>query len=131
METGQNNQNQSNLNLSLVDEFDKLQRAKKELEAKELELKGKLIELAREKNTEVLTGTHKTCLIKPYEKVVFPENKEELIRIIKEKGLYERFSSINYLKLASPIVKNEIDKEISDLVRKEKAFRIFLRDRGV
>ena len=41
-----------------------------------------------------------------------------LIEKIKEKGLYEELSSINYLKLGPKIIKNEIDREIIGLVGK-------------
>jgi len=112
----------------LVDEFDKLENQKKEIEQKEEELKKKIIELARQKNTEVIFGIHKKCFIKEYEKVVYPENKDLLIRMIKEKGLYEDLSHLNYPRLSSKIIKNDVDKEIVDLTKKEKVFRLSLKD---
>ena len=112
----------------LVDEFEKLENQKKEIDQKEEELKIKLIELAKEKNTKVLFGMHKKCFIKEYEKVVYPEDKDLLIRMIKEKGLYEDLSHLNYPRLSSKIMKNEVDKEIADLTKKEKAFRFSLKD---
>ncbi len=112
----------------LVDEFEKLENLRRELEQKEDELKSRIIELAKQKNVEVLFGMHKKCFIKEYEKVIYPENKDLLIRIIKEKGLYESLSHLNYLRLSSRIVKNEIDKEIINLVKKEKEFRVSLKD---
>ena len=45
----------------IVDELDKLQIVKKDLEMKEEELKRKLIALAQYKNTPFLFGTHKTA----------------------------------------------------------------------
>ena len=112
----------------LVDEFEKLENQKKEIEQKEDELKKRLIELTKEKNTEVLFGMHKKCFIKEYEKVVYPEDKYLLIRMIKEKGLYEDLSHLNYPRLSSKIIKNEVDKEIVDLTKKEKVFRLSLKD---
>ena len=116
---------------TLVDEFERLQNTKKEIDKKIDEIREMLIAFAKQKNTEILFGTHKKCSIKGYEKVVYPENKEKIIELIKSKGLYDRFSSINYFKLSPKILKGEIDKEIIDLVRKEKAFRISLIDRGI
>lgn len=116
---------------SLVDEFDNLQKIKKELGEKIEKLKRELINLAVQKNTNILFGTHKKCSIKEYEKVVYPENKEPLIKIIKDKGLYERYSSINYFKLNPSILKGEADKDIINLVKKEKDFRVSLIDRGI
>ena len=116
---------------TLVDEFERLQNTKKEIDKKIDEIREMLIAFAKQKNTEILFGTHKKCSIKEYEKVVYPASKEKIIELIKSKGLYDRFSSINYFKLSPKILKGEIDKEIIDLVRKEKAFRISLIDRGV
>src|SRR3989344_4123134 len=112
----------------LVDEYEKLENQKKEIEQKEEELKIKLIELAKQKNTEVLFGVHKKCSIKEYEKAVYPEDKTILIDKIKSKGLYNQYSAISYPKLSSAIVKGDIDLEISNLVKKEKAFRLSLKD---
>ena len=111
---------------SLVDEFEELQIQKKDIEAKEEELKKKIIALAQQNNTDILFGTNKKCLVKAYEKIIYPEDKELLIKTIKEKGLYDLLSHLNYPRLSSKIIKNEIDSEIIQLVRKEKAFRVYL-----
>lgn len=115
---------------SLVDEFDNLQKSKKEIDDQIGKLRIELISLAKQRNTDTLFGTHKKCSIKEYEKVIYPENKEILIKKIKEKGLYEDVSSINYFKLNPKILKGQIDKEIIELVKKEKDFRVSLIDMG-
>ena len=112
----------------LIDEFEKLETQKKEIEQKEAELKDKIIELAKQKNTEVLFGNHKKCSIKEYQKIIYPEDKTQIINIIKTKGLYNTYSTLNYMRLNSAIVKEEIDKEIIDLTKKEKAFRLSFRN---
>jgi len=112
----------------LVDEYEKLEKSKKEIETKEVELKNKLIALAREKNAEGLFGNNKKCFIKEYEKVIFPEDKSKIVELIKQQGLYEKFSSINYLKLSPAIIKQEVSREIIGLTKKEKAFRLSLKD---
>lgn len=112
----------------LVDEFEKLEILKKELEARKEELRNKIIELSRQKNTDILFGTHKKCSIKEYEKVVYPEDKTSILELINKKGIYDKFSSINYFKLSPAIIKGQIDREIIDLVKKEKAFRLSLKD---
>jgi len=112
----------------LVDEFEKLEDEKKEIERKKEELKKKIIELAKEKGTEVLFGNNKKCSIKEYEKVIYPEDKNPIILMLKEKGLWDELSMINYSQFGSRAVKGEIDKEILDLIKKEKAFRLSLRD---
>ena len=110
----------------LVDEFEQLQKLKQELEKKEGELRNKIIELARQNNTDILFGTNKKCSIKPYQKVIYPEDKTELVKLIKEKGFYEMFSSVNYFKLGPAIIKGQVDKEISIMAKIENAFRLSL-----
>ena len=112
----------------LVDELEKLQNLKKEIEIKEEELKNKIIELAKEKNTEVLFGSHKKCSIKEYERVIYPEDKTQIVGLMKQKDIYNRYSIINYMSLNSAIIKGTIDKEIVDLIKKEKTFRVSLKD---
>ena len=112
----------------LVDEYDSLERQKKEIEQKEEELKKKIIELAKEKSTEVLFGNRKKCSIKEYDKVVYPEDKTQILELIKKKGLYEKFSTMSYIKLNSAINKGLVEKEITDLTKREKAFRLSFRD---
>ena len=85
----------------LVDEFENLEKQKKELEQKEDDIKKKLIELAKQKNTEVLFGNHKKCFIKEYEKVIYPEDKSILTKVIKKKGLYEDlYQTIKYFRFS-------------------------------
>ena len=115
----------------LVDEFDKLNIVKKELEEKIGKLRDSLIVFAQQKNTDVLFGTHKKCSIKSYDKVIYPEDKVHFVQLIKSKGLYDQFSSLNYLKLGPKIIRGEIDKEIIALVKKEKAYRLSLIDCGL
>ena len=112
----------------LVDEFEKLESQIEEINKKKEELKIQIIALSKEKNINILFGKNKKCLIKEYEKVVYPENKEFLIRIIRDKGLYEELSQISYPRLSSRIIKNQLDSDILNLVKKEKDFRLAFRD---
>ena len=112
----------------LVDEYEKIQNLKKEIEQKEEELKEKIIAFAKEKNLDVLFGNHKKCSIKEYDKVVYPEDKATIIDLMKQKGLYDNYSILSYMKLNSAIIKGIIPKEISDLTKKEKIHRLSLRE---
>lgn len=114
----------------LVDEFEKLESEKKKIEAKEVELKKKIIELAKQKNTEVLFGNHKKCFIKEYEKIIYPEDKNQIIIMLKEKGLWNELAMINYSRFGSKVRKKELDEELINLIKKEKAFRVILNDIG-
>lgn len=112
----------------LVDEYEKLQNLKKGIDEKIEKLRTDLINLANQKNIDILFGQNKKCSIKSYFKVIYPEDKTELIELIKKQGIYDRFSSINYFKLNPAIIKGEVDKEIADLTKQEKAFRLSFRD---
>lgn len=112
----------------LIDELEKLQNLKKEIEQKEAELRNRIIALAQEKSIDILFGTNKKCSVKEYIKVIYPEDKYLLVNLIKNKGLYEKFSSLNYFKLGPAIIKGEIDLEIARLTKQEKAFRLSLKD---
>lgn len=112
----------------LVDEYEKLEEQKKLIILREEELKKRIIELAKEKNTEILFGVRKKCLVKEYEKVVYPEDKSQIINLLKQKGIYDKFSMLNYMGLNSAIIKNNVDKGVIDLTKKEKAFRFSIKD---
>src|SRR3989344_4029703 len=70
----------------LIDEYEKIQTLKKEIEKSEEELKERIIRLAKEKGTDVLFGAHKKCSIKEYDKIVYPEDKTQFIELMKKKG---------------------------------------------
>jgi len=112
----------------LVDEFERLENLKKEIEQKEKELKLKIIELAKQKDTNILFGKNKKCSLTEYIKVIYPENKDFLIKIIKDKGLYEELSHLNYPRLSSKIVKNELGADIMSLIKKQKEYKIILKE---
>ncbi|MEK6824257.1 MAG: hypothetical protein AABX12_01825 [Nanoarchaeota archaeon] len=112
----------------LVDEYEKLQSLKKEIEAKEEELKTKIIELAKQKNTSLLFGSKMKCSIKEYDKVVYPEDKTDLIDLMKQKDIYNKYSMINYMGFNSAIIKGIVDKEITDLIKMEKTQRLSLKE---
>ncbi|MBI5803657.1 hypothetical protein HY450_00265 [Candidatus Pacearchaeota archaeon] len=115
----------------IIDEFDKLQKEKQNIEGRIEEVRKIIIELAKETGKEAIFGADKFCSVKEFEKVVYPENKDELIKMIRKKGLYDALSSINYFKLSPKILKREIDQEIIDLTKREKDYRVSLKDKNV
>jgi len=112
----------------LVDEYEKLQRLKKEIETREEELKKSLIELAKQKNADTLFGTKMKCSIKEYEKIVYPEDKSQIVDLMKQKEIYDKYSMINYMGFNSAIIKGQVDKEIVDLIKIEKTQRLSLKE---
>ena len=114
---------------NIVDEFDNLQIEKHKIEQGIEDARKKIIEFSKENGRETIFGTNKLCSVKEFEKIVYPENKELLIKLIRQKGLYDGLSSLNYFKLSPRILKREIDQEIIDLTKREKGYRVSLRDK--
>lgn len=115
----------------LVDAYDKLQLQKQDLEQQIEQLKAALVTLAKQQGKETLFGTHKVCSVKPYEKVMYPEDKTQFVELVKAKGLYEQFSTLNYLKLGPRIIRNEVDPAIVALTKRVTEYRVSLKDRGM
>jgi putative RecB family exonuclease len=115
--------------VKLVDAYSVLTESIKKLEADAEVIKEKLIEFSKQKDIDVIFGSNKKASVKHFDKVVYPEDKEEFVALIKKKGLYDQFSSINYLKLNPKILKGEIDKDIIKLTKKEKDYRVSLSNK--
>ena len=113
----------------VIDEFERLQSLKGEIDRRIENIKETIIKISQQKNISLLLGTNKLCSIKEYVKIIYPQDKTQLTTIIKAKGLYEQFSTINYFRLGPKITKGDVDKEILSLVKKEKAFRVSLMDK--
>lgn len=120
-----------NIDKNLVDELDKLEKIKKETEDKINNIKVELINIAKLENKEHIFGTHKMCSVKPYDKIIYPEDKTVLVNLIKSQGLYETLSMLNYSRITSKINKKELPQDIINLVKIEKDFRLTLIDRGI
>lgn len=111
----------------LIDSLLELQIQRNKIEEKIKSLREELVNLAKQKHTDTLIGSKMRASIKEYMKVVYPEEtKDALLQKLKEKGLYEEFMHLNHFKLSPKIMKNEIDPEITRLVRRELAYRISL-----
>jgi len=117
--------------VKFVDEFSEVRIRKKELEVQEEELRKNLIEFSMQKGIDIIYGSNNKCSVKEYEKMILPEEKEELIALMKEKELWEDLAMINFMKLQSKFTKGGLDNnpEIKDLIRQEKDFRLTLSKR--
>jgi putative RecB family exonuclease len=111
--------------VKLVDEYIELYRIKKETEDKFEEVKKKLIDFAHEKGINVIYGSNKKISVKETIKCVLPEDKSDLIGLIKIKGLYEELTMLNYQRFLSKIQSNEIDSDLLELVLIEKDYRLY------
>jgi hypothetical protein len=115
--------------VKMVDGYSELQQQKKEIEKNMDDLKENLILFAKQKGIDVVYGSNKKASVKEYFKVVYPEDTEKLIKLIKDKGLYEEFSMLCHARLNSAILKEEIDKKIIAMTKKEKDYRVSLSNK--
>ena len=112
--------------VKFVDEFSELKLRKKEIEDREDKLKEDLIAFAKSKGIDIIYGSNMKCSIKEFDKIVLPEDKDELIELIKKKGLWEEFSMICYPKINSQVLNGEVDKEIKSFLEIGEDYRISL-----
>lgn len=113
--------------LKLVDQLAELTKVKSEVEESLETIKEDLIAFCKSKGIDIVYGSNKKVSVKEYNKIVMPEDKEELIELLKSKGLYEEFAMLNYMKLNSAVIKGTI--EVGNLVTKEKDFRISMSNK--
>jgi hypothetical protein len=112
-----------NEGVQLVDEFSEIKMRLVELKEREEELKKKLVEYGKQFDIDAIYGSNKVAKLKEYEKIVMPEDKTQLINLMKKKGIYEEYVTVNYMKLNSSIIKNEVDEDIKkrvDIVKDTK-----------
>lgn len=116
--------------VKFVDEFAEIKLKKKEIEDKEDELKNNLVEFAKQKGIEVVYGSNMKCSVKDWKKVIIPDDKkEELIKLLKEKNLWEEFEMLNYMKFNSKGRKGELDKEVMNKIEIGEDVRLSLSKR--
>ncbi len=112
--------------VKLVDELSKLSILKSETEKKIEDIKQNLILFAKQEEISIVYGSNKKASVKEFFKIILPEDKEILIKALKKKGIFDEFSMLNTMKLTSAIAKEELDKDIIKLTKKEKDYRISL-----
>ncbi|MCK4883627.1 MAG: PD-(D/E)XK nuclease family protein, partial [Candidatus Diapherotrites archaeon] len=110
--------------VKLVDEYSKVLLEKNEAGKKLENLKKDILDFAKQKGIDVVFGSNKKAAIKERESVVYPEDKKELMCVLKEKGLYEEYSMICYPRLNSKIINKNVDKSVLELVEKGKTYSI-------
>jgi len=115
--------------VKLVDELEVLENTKKENEESIKKIKEKLIKFSKQKEISVVWGSNKKASVKEYTKIEYPYDKGELTELLKKKGLYDKYSMICYQRLSPSILKQVVDKEIINLVKEEKDYRISLSKR--
>lgn len=112
--------------VQLVNEYSEADSLEKEAKQKKEELKLKLVEFSKQKEIDVVYGSNKKVSVKPYDKIVYPDDKADFIKLIKDKGIYDEISMISYPRLNSLILKKQVDQEVIDKTSTETDYRISL-----
>ena len=118
--------------LKLVDEYSEVRMKLAELKAKDEELKGQLVEYAKQFEVDAVYGSNRIAKVKEFEKIVMPSDdveKGKFIELLKKKGLWDAYSMVCYPRLNSCVIKGEVDEDVCGCVEKVKDFRISLSKR--
>ena len=115
--------------VKLVDEFAEVKKQLAELESKQDELKANLIEFAKQKDVDVVYGSNMKASIKEFDKIVLPEEKEELIQLMKDKGLWDELAMINFMRLQSKFLKGDLHDDVAGMIERVKDFKVGLSRR--
>ena len=115
--------------VKFVEEYAELSVQRRETESRLREVESSLVDFAKQKGVNAVFSSSHKCSVKEQDKIVYPQDKEAFISVLKEKGVYQDFIVLNYLKLNSAIKKKELDEEILKLVKRESSFRVSLSKR--
>ena len=110
--------------VKLVDEFSEIKKLLYDLKKREERLRGSLVEFAKQKKIDTIYGSNMKASVKEFDKIVMPEDKEELIALMKKKGIWDDFAAINFMKFQSGVVKGNVEDDVVRLVEIVKAWRV-------
>jgi putative RecB family exonuclease len=116
--------------VKLVDDFSELKLKKKEIEEQEEKLKSELIGFAKQKGIDVVYGSNMKAGVRDLKKVILPENKDELVELLKKKGLWEEFVMLNYSRFNARGRKGVLDKDVMRKIEIGEDWRISLSKRN-
>jgi hypothetical protein len=115
--------------VQMVDEYTALNEERSGLDKRIQDLEGSLVSFARQFGYSAVYGSNKKVTVKELQKVVLPEDRSQLIDLIKGKGLWEEYSHLNYSRLNGSILSGSIDEEIRQLARLEPTYRLYVSSR--
>jgi len=115
--------------VKLVDEYSEVKSKLAELEEKKEDFEIKLIEFSKQLGIDAIYGSNNVAKVKEFEKIILPEEKEELIAIMKDKGIWDEVVMINFMRLQSKYFKGELHKDIHEKIQKERDWKVTLSKR--
>ncbi len=111
-----------------VDEYAKLASIIDDSERKKEKIKFDLIRFAEQKGVEVVWGTHHKTSVKLYESIFYPKT-EEFRLLLKQKGIYDKVTTLNNQMLRSFVLRGNIDDDIKQRIRIEEGHIVRLSKR--
>ena len=112
--------------LKLVDEMAELSEKKRELEEKIEEIKEELVAFAMQKQIDKVYGSNKKASVKEYVKIIIKDS-EKLEKLLKEAGLWDTVSSLNYYRLSNLVTNGTLKP--GNIVDKQKDMRVSLSNK--
>ena len=101
--------------VKLVNKFADLHRRKGDLEEEIAQVREALIHYARQEQVEVIRGSDQKVLVRFYKGLAFPGRddpaREELVRLVKELGLWEKVAVLSPVSLAKLVEGGKIEPE--------------------
>jgi putative RecB family exonuclease len=117
--------------VKMVDEFAEIKKLLYDLKKREETLKENLVGFAKQKGIDTIYGSNMKANVKDIKKIVIKENiKEELIQLLKAKGLWNEFEMLNYSRFNAYGRKGELDPEIRDMVGIGEDWRVSVSKKG-
>ncbi|MCL2333507.1 MAG: PD-(D/E)XK nuclease family protein, partial [Candidatus Methanoplasma sp.] len=101
---------------SMVDELASVNKQAKELEVRSKELESKIILFAKQSGNKTIQSKKASATVSVSKEIQLPEDKTELIALLKERGQYEACSVLNYSRVRSEMFKDKLDPEIARIV---------------
>ncbi|HIH25628.1 MAG TPA: PD-(D/E)XK nuclease family protein [Nanoarchaeota archaeon] len=86
--------------VKFVDEYSSLISQKKEIEERLEELKEKMIKYSTQESIDIIYGSNMKASVKAFPNVEYSD-KDEVVNLLKKKGLYEKYSMLCTVRLNS------------------------------
>jgi hypothetical protein len=115
--------------LVLVDKFSEVKTKLQELDEQQEKLKQELISYSKQLGVDFVYGSNNKASVKEFDKIILPEEKEEFLALMKEKGLYDTCSMLCYPTIQSKFKKGELHPDVHSKIKTEKDYRISLSKR--
>ena len=120
----------------LVDEYSELQeridalrRRQSELESRRDSLAEEIVAFADANGFMAVTGHDGKALVRHETRAELPEDKTELIEVLRRKGLYDGLSIPNYSRIRSDVAKGVADPSVAALATVSRVDRVYFRRR--